>query len=252
MKILPKAEKLFSGIKEYKSILAALCVIFIGAPLLAALFSFMPLNPELLIGLFLVAAMPTTLSSGVVMTGKAGGNIVNAVPSADGAIPLIALDGVVKMYGPNGERTVDLIHFFEGPGQTVLEPGEILTEIVVPSQLPHTGGAYQKVGRRAAMELPLIGVGIVLTLDPDTAACRKARICLGVAAPTPLRTLSAERFLIGKVLNEDILFEAGKIAAEESRVRDSIRGQAWYRREMVSVFVRRMGMLCLRRIQETN
>jgi len=181
-----------------------------------------------------------------------GGNIVNAVPSADGAIPLIALDGVAKMYGPNGERTVDLIHFFEGPGQTVLETGEILTEIVVPSQLPHTGGAYQKVGRRAAMELPLIGVGIVLTLDPDTAVCRKARICLGVAAPTPLRTLSAERFLVGKVLNEDILFEAGKIAAEESRVRDSIRGQAWYRREMVSVFVRRMGMLCLRRIQETN
>lgn len=181
-----------------------------------------------------------------------GGNIVNAVPSADGAIPLIALDGVAKIYGPNGERTVDLIHFFEGPGQTVLETGEILTEIVVPAQLPHTGGAYQKVGRRAAMELPLIGVGIVLTLDPDTAACRKARICLGVAAPTPLRTLSAERFLIGKVLNEDILFEAGKIAAEESRVRDSIRGQAWYRREMVSVFVRRMGMRCLRRIQETN
>ncbi len=179
-----------------------------------------------------------------------GGNLVNAVPSADGAIPLIALDGVAKIYGPNGERTVDLIHFFEGPGQTVMESGEILTEIVIPPQPPHTGGAYQKLGRRAAMELPLIGVGIVLTLDQDTATCRKARICLGVAAPTPLRTLSAERFLMGKALNENILTEAGKIAAEESRVRDSTRGQAWYRREMVSVFVRRMGMLCLRRIEE--
>jgi carbon-monoxide dehydrogenase medium subunit len=181
-----------------------------------------------------------------------GGNIVNAVPSADGAIPLIALDGVAKIYGPNGERTVDLIHFFEGPGQTVLEAGEILTEIIIPSQSSHTGGAYQKVGRRAAMELPLIGVGVVLTLEPDTAVCRKARICLGVAAPTPLRTLSAERFLTGKALDENILIEAGNIAAEESRVRDSIRGQAWYRREMVSVFVRRMGMLCLSRIEETN
>ena len=181
-----------------------------------------------------------------------GGNIVNAVPSADGAIPLIALDGVAKIYGPNGERTVDLIHFFEGPGQTVLEAGEILTEIIVPPQSSHTGGAYQKVGRRAAMELPLIGVGIVLTLEPDSAVCQKARICLGVAAPTPLRTLSAERFLTGKVLDENILMEAGKMAAEESRVRDSIRGQAWYRREMVSVFVRRMGLRCLKRIEETN
>jgi len=178
-----------------------------------------------------------------------GGNIVNAVPSADGAIPLIALDGLAKIYGPDGKRTVDLIHFFEGPGQTVLKAGEILTEIVIPHQPSHTGSAYQKVSRRAAMELPLIGVGMVLTLDPDTAVCRKARICLGVAAPTPLRTLSAERFLMGKVLNETVLIEAGKMAAEESRVRDSIRGQAWYRREMVSVFVRRMGMLCLKRIE---
>jgi carbon-monoxide dehydrogenase medium subunit len=181
-----------------------------------------------------------------------GGNLVNAVPSADGAIPLIALDGMATIYGPNGERTVDLIHFFEGPGQTVLEAGEILTKIVIPPKTPHTGSAYQKVGRRAAMELPLIGVGIVLTLDPDTAVCQKARICLGVAAPTPLRTLNAERFLTGKALDENILNEAGRLAAEESRVRDSIRGQAWYRREMVSVFVRRMGLLCLYRIEENN
>lgn len=181
-----------------------------------------------------------------------GGNLVNAVPSADGAIPLIALDGVAKIYGPNGERQVDLIHFFEGPGQTVLEAGEILTEIVIPAQAPQTAGAYKKVGRRAAMELPLVGIGTVLSLDPATSVCQKARICLGVAAPTPLRTLSAERFLIGKELNEAVLSEAGNMAAEESRVRDSIRGQAWYRREMVSVFVRRMGIRCLERIDAHN
>ncbi len=179
-----------------------------------------------------------------------GGNLANAVPSADGAIPLIALDGVAKIYGPNGEKEVDLIHFFEGPGQTVLEPGEILKEIIIPAQTSHTGGAYKKVGRRAAMELPLIGIGVVLALDPATSICQKARICLGVAAPTPLRVLNAERLLTGKVIDEGILTEAGHVAAEESRVRDSIRGQAWYRREMVSVFVRRMGLRCLERIKE--
>jgi len=181
-----------------------------------------------------------------------GGNLVNAVPSADGAIPLIALDGVAKIYGPDGERTMDLIHFFEGPGQTVLETGEILTEILIPPRAARSAGAYKKFGRRAAMELPLIGVGVVLSLAPDSDRCEKARICLGVAAPTPLRTLSAERFLIGKLLDESVLAEAGQMAAEESRVRDSIRGLAWYRREMVSVYVRRMGMRCLERIKESE
>jgi carbon-monoxide dehydrogenase medium subunit len=177
-----------------------------------------------------------------------GGNLVNAVPSADGAIPLIALDGVAKIYGTTGTRTVDLIHFFEGPGQTVIQPGEILTEIIIPPISPLAGGAYKKFGRRAAMELPLIGVGIVLVLEPKSNICLKARICLGVAAPTPLRTLGAETFLKGKEIDDQVLAEAGRMAAEESRVRDSIRGQAWYRREMVAVFVRRMGKLALERI----
>jgi carbon-monoxide dehydrogenase medium subunit len=181
-----------------------------------------------------------------------GGNLVNAVPSADGAIPLIALDGVAKIYGPDGTRTVDLIHFFEGPGQNVLKAGEILTEIIIPPQTPRTGSAYKKFGRRAAMELPLIGVGVVLVMEQESDVCQKARICLGVAAPTPLRTIGAEGFLKGKVIDENALAEAGRMAAEESRVRDSVRGQAWYRREMVAVFVRRMGRLCLERMKNNG
>ena len=181
-----------------------------------------------------------------------GGNLVNAVPSADGAIPLIALDARVNIYGPTGRRTVDLIRFFEGPGQTVLAREEILTEIIIPRPAPRSGGAYQKFGRRAAMELPLIGVGVLLSLEEGSNRCAKARISLGVAAPTPIRTLSAERYLVGKEITEETLEEAGKMAAEESRVRDSIRGLAWYRREMVAVFVRRMGMKCLERIQAAH
>jgi carbon-monoxide dehydrogenase medium subunit len=179
-----------------------------------------------------------------------GGNLVNAVPSADGAIPLIALDARVNIYGNTGERSVDLIHFFEGPGQTVLAPGDILTEIVLPKQTARSAGAYQKCGRRAAMELPLIGIGVQLALEEGSNRCKKARIALGVAAPTPMRTLSAERYLIGKEVTEETLSEAGKLAAEESRVRDSVRGSAWYRREMVEVFVRRMGMKCVERITD--
>lgn len=176
-----------------------------------------------------------------------GGNLVNAVPSADGAIPLIALDGKAHIYGTKGHRFVDLRRFFLGPGQCDLERGEILLEIVIPPPFPRSSGAYMKHGRREAMELPMLGVGVVLGLDENMTTCARARICLGVAAPTPLRCLEAEKYLVGKAIDENSLTEAGRIAGEESRVRDSIRGLAWYRREMVGVLVKRMGLKALQR-----
>ena len=124
-----------------------------------------------------------------------GGNLVNAVPSADGAIPLIALDGKAHIYGPKGYRLIDLARFFLGPGQCEIQGAEILTEIIIPRLAPRTGGAYIKHGRREAMELPMLGVGILLSLEPDRVTCAKARICLGVAAPTPFRALAAEAYL---------------------------------------------------------
>jgi carbon-monoxide dehydrogenase medium subunit len=181
-----------------------------------------------------------------------GGNLVNAVPSADGAIPLIALDAKVSIVGPKGERNMDLVRFFLGPGQCDLEHGEILTEITIPPLLPRTGSAYIKHGRREAMELPMLGVGVLLSLKEDLQTCLKARVCLGVAAPTPFRAQMAEEFLKGKIIDAEILAEAGKIAGKESRVRDSIRGVAWYRREMVGVLVKRMGLKALERIEQQS
>jgi carbon-monoxide dehydrogenase medium subunit len=177
--------------------------------------------------------------------GTIGGNLINAVPSADGAIPLIALDGTVLLKGPQGERSVMVKDLFVKPYETVLTPGEILTKITIPAQAPRTGSAYIKFGRRAAMELPLIGIGVLLVVDEDLSTCTRARICLGVAGPTPLRAVKAEQMLEGQPLTSDLLTEAGKAAAEESQVRDSVRGQAWHRKEMIRVQVRRMGLKCL-------
>jgi len=176
-----------------------------------------------------------------------GGNLVNAVPSADGAIPLITLDAKAHIYGTKGRRTAELRRFFLGPGQCDLDSGEILTELAIPPLAPRTGGAYVKHGRRSAMELPMLGAGVLFELEEDLVTCAKARICLGVAAPTPLRCIQAEKYLVGKAIDESSLVEAGKIAAEESKVRDSIRGVAWYRREMVAVLVKRMGKKALQR-----
>jgi len=184
--------------------------------------------------------------------GTIGGNLINAVPSADGAIPLIALDGVALLHGPDGERSVEVKDLFIEPYKTILKPREILKKITLPPQVPHTGSAYIKFGRRAAMELPLIGIGVLLTVNDDLVTCTKARICLGVAAPTPMRAFDAENLLVGKKIDEKILIEAGKIAADESKVRDSVRGKAWHRKEMIRVHVRRMGLKCMEIIKNNN
>ena len=177
--------------------------------------------------------------------GTIGGNLMNAVPSADGAVPMIALDGVALLHGPDGERSIEVKDLFIKPYETVLKPGEILKKITIPPQEVNTGSAYIKFGRRAAMELPLIGIGVLLTLDADQETCTKARIVLGVAAPTPIRAFEAEKALVGQKINEGILVKAGQIAADESQVRDSVRGKAWHRKEMIRVHVRRMGLKCL-------
>ena len=184
--------------------------------------------------------------------GTIGGNLINAVPSADGAIPLIALDGVALLHGPSGERSAQVKDLFIAPYKTILKSGEILKKITIPTQAPNTGSAYIKFGRRAAMELPLIGIGVLLTLEDDMETCSKARICLGVAAPTPMRAFDAEKLLIGKKINKEILIKAGNIAADESKVRDSIRGKAWHRKEMIRVHVKRMGLKCLEIIKNNS
>lgn len=179
-----------------------------------------------------------------------GGNIVNAVPSADGAIPLITLGSEVRMKGPKGERSMELVNFFIGPGQTLLEHGEIVLEFVIPRLPSHSGMAYCKHTRRAAMELPILGVAVLLSLEDDGITCSEVRIGLGVLAPTPMRAVNAERIMQGKKVDDDLLKRAGKVAAEECKARDSVRGEAWYRRSMVEVMVKRLGRICLERARK--
>jgi CO/xanthine dehydrogenase FAD-binding subunit len=178
-----------------------------------------------------------------------GGNVVNAVPSADGAVPLLALDAEARVVGPKGERIIPLSDFFVGPGMTLLERGEIVLEFIIPRLLPRTGSAYWKHTRREAMELPILGVAGVISLAEDGKTCRKARIGLGVAAPTPVRSLGAEACLEGKVLNRETIAQAAEVAAREAKVRDTVRGEAWYRREMVGILTQRVINICLERAE---
>jgi carbon-monoxide dehydrogenase medium subunit len=178
-----------------------------------------------------------------------GGNICNAAPSADTAAPLLVLDARVVLEGPKGRRNVPIAEFFTGTYKTVRKQDEVLVEFQIPAEMENFGSAYWKHSRRKAMNLPILGIAVSLKLDDETIS--DARIGLTVAAPTPVRAYKAEEFLKGKQLTGDVLKEAGKIAAspECCSPRDSLRGEAWYRREIIEVYVARMARLAAEKIK---
>ena len=201
-----------------------------------------------------------------------GGNICTAAPSADTATPLLVLGTQVKIKSLSEERMIPIEGFFTGPGETILKKGEMVTELVVPKPLPNTGSAYWKLQRRLALDLPILGVSVLLSLDKGTVSCsdmlcttspissvlhtmekdeltcKEIRIALGVAAPTPIRALKAENLMRGKKISDELLEEVANTASAEAQPRDSIRGEAWYRKDLIRVLVKRMAMKSIERV----
>ena len=200
------------------------------------------------------------------------GNICTAAPSADTATPLLVLGTRVKIKSLSEERTVPIEGFFTGPGETILKKGEMVTELIIPKPLPNTGSAYWKLQRRLALDLPILGVSVLLSLDKGTVSCsdmlcttspissilhtmekdeltcKEIRIALGVAAPTPIRALKAENLMRGKKISDELLEEVANKASMEAQPRDSIRGEAWYRKDLIRVLVKRMAMKSIERV----
>ncbi len=168
-----------------------------------------------------------------------GGNLCNAVPSADTAPPLIVMGAKLKLTSPTGERIIPVEKLFIGPYETVLGDGELLVEIQVPNPSPYSGGVYIKHTLRRAMDLTIVGVAAMITLDSADGVCKDVKIALGAVATTPIRASKAESILKGERFEDKLIDQAAQAAAGEARPRSSIRGSAEYRRKMVRVLTRR-------------
>jgi len=186
--------------------------------------------------LSLPMAAHTMASNQICNMGTVGGNIVNGVPSADLPPILIALNASIRLVSAKGERSMALEDFFHGAAETVIAPGELLADITIPDQ-PATGSTYMKFGLRRSGALAVVGVAVSVTVKGNT--LEDVRIVLASAAPTVMRARKAEDRLKGKKITDELLAEAGDEAAAESRPRDSIRGSAEYRRNLVGVLTKR-------------
>jgi carbon-monoxide dehydrogenase medium subunit len=167
-----------------------------------------------------------------------GGNMCNAAPSADLAPILIALNATAVINGAKGERRVALEEFFIAPGKSVLGVSELLISLEVPKQ--EGKSIYLKHSPREHMDIAVVGVGIACRgFNPLTRQAADVRVVLGAVAPIPLRAKNAEEEVMGGSLTKERIERAAKIAAEEAKPIDDVRGSVWYRRKIVEVLVKR-------------
>ncbi|PYS00539.1 MAG: hypothetical protein DMG16_15215 [Acidobacteria bacterium] len=168
-----------------------------------------------------------------------GGNMANATPSADVAPALLVLNAKVKISRSGGEKIVLLEEFFIGPGKTIMEPGDILTEIVIPPTPPDFRGEYIKFSPREMMDLAYVGVAVGVVVDGSRKICRDVRIALGAVSPTPIRARKAEPLMLNQGITPSLAERVGEEASNECKPISDVRSSAAYRKEMVRVNTKR-------------
>ncbi len=134
-----------------------------------------------------------------------------ATHPSDMAVAMVALDAVVVVLGPNGERTIPLASFHRLPGDepqrdTVLEHGELITAVDLPPLAFATNSHYRKVRDRASYAFALVSVAAAI--DVADGVVRDARIAFGGVAHVPWRAKKAEEVLRGAAASEEVFRRA--------------------------------------------
>ena len=151
-----------------------------------------------------------------------GGGPSFIVHPSDLAPMLVALGATVTVAGATGKRVIPLDKFFTLPSEgnirreNVLKNEDVITEIQVPASPLAARSTYLKFKERDSLDFALASAAVALRLAPNRTV-RDVRIVLGGVAPVPWRVPAAEKFLIGKSLQPDVLAQAGKIALADAK-----------------------------------
>ncbi len=167
--------------------------------------------------------------------GTLGGNLVNASPAADSALPLLLYEAEVILEGSQGERQMLLEDFFLGPGKTALTSGEFLRALSIPIPNAQFTPYFHKVGRRKALTIAIASLGALLSVQGGVV--EEIRLAAGSVAPTPLRLSQVESRLNGERLTESLIGKARELAAQSVSPIDDIRASATYRRAVIANLV---------------
>ena len=184
--------------------------------------------------------------------GTVGGNLCNASPAADAAPPLLLMDALLTLASARGERRIPIHDFFLGPRQTVLQADEILKEIFIPRMSGRRGATYLKLGRRQAMEIAIVGLGVAIHLNGSDQVVSECRVAMGSVAPTVVRAHDAEKILRDREITSQLVDEVAAVAADAARPISDVRASAQYRLDMIRVLCRQATHAALARARKSK
>lgn len=171
-------------------------------------------------------------------TATIGGCVAASCPFFDIPTALVSLDAVVKARGPHGEREMPLPEFFAGMFANALEPGELVTGVVIPRVQGNTAGAFVKLEGNAN-DLAIVNAAVRITVDAGR-SCTDVRVVLGGGvAESAVRSPAAEKILLGSKLDAATLHAAGEAVVNDIDPMSDHRASADYRRAVAKVMTRR-------------
>ncbi|MCP3910032.1 MAG: 2Fe-2S iron-sulfur cluster binding domain-containing protein [Actinomycetia bacterium] len=165
------------------------------------------------------------------------GNIVTASPANDTISALLALGASVELTSASGRRTLPLDQFFTGFRATALNPGELVTRIIVPRLGAHARGVFVKLGLRRAQAISVVHLAAVVEFDGDTVT--DSRIAVGSVAPTVILVPEARAALVSRTLGAAEIEAAARAVVDASTPIDDLRAPARYRSDVVGTMARR-------------
>lgn len=168
-----------------------------------------------------------------------GGVLAEADYASDPPAVLLALGAEIDVHGPNGQRTIPISEFFLSFYTTSIEANEIVTAVRVPVPQPGTHAVYHKFVTRSSEDRPCVGVIAAVRLAADGRTAEEVRVAVGAAAETPQRFEDLDQSLVGTDLGDAAVRAVADEYAERMDMLDDMRGSAWYRGQMVRVWVRR-------------
>ncbi len=166
-----------------------------------------------------------------------GGGLAHADPAQDPPAALICLNASVRLVSRGGERVVPVEELFSGYYETVIQPNELLTEVIVPPQSITAKTAYFKFLPRSLDDYATVAVGALGSVSGGL--CENLRIALIAAGPTAIRATGVENALLGKPVNSEALRLAAEAVSAQVDPMDDFRGSSSYKRDMAVVFTRR-------------
>ena len=176
-----------------------------------------------------------------------GGNLAHGDPANDHPATMLALRASVIAEGPNGTREIKIDNFFPDFFTTALSEDEILTEIRIPTPPSASGGAYLKIERKVG-DYAAAAVACQLNID-SSGSIENIGLGLTNVGSTPIRASSAEELLKGKKPDENMLAEAGRLAAADSEPMEDLRGSAEYKIALVNELTQRAIKLSIQRAE---